>query len=65
MSVSVPVDLELTGLRVPSTLSSRKILSGDGGIAEATLGLPTPPMLPPLEVIEAIEVDPPTIGEVV
>ena len=32
VSVSVPVDLEDTGLSVPSTLSSRRILSGDGGI---------------------------------
>ena len=32
VSVSVPVDFELTGLRVPSTLSSRNIFSGDGGM---------------------------------
>ena len=33
VSVSVPVDLELTGLSVPSTLSSRRIFNGDGGTA--------------------------------
>jgi hypothetical protein len=33
VSVSVPVDFELTGLSVPSTLSSRRSFNGDGGIA--------------------------------
>ena len=37
MSVSVPVDFELTGLNVPSTLSSLKSFNGDGGIAVAIL----------------------------
>jgi hypothetical protein len=49
VSVSVPVDLELTGLRVPSTLSSRKIFNGDGGMAEAILGCFPPALPPPLE----------------
>ena len=34
VSVSVPVDLEDTGLSVPSTLSSRSIFKGLGGIAD-------------------------------
>ena len=55
MSVSVPVDLELTGLRVPSTLSSRKIFNGDGGMAEAIFGcFPPEPVVPPLEASEAV-----------
>ena len=37
VSVSVPVDLELTGLKVPSTLSSRNSFRGDGGMAVAIL----------------------------
>ena len=37
VSVSVPVDLELTGLKVPSTLSSRNSFRGDGGMAGAIL----------------------------
>ena len=34
VSVSVPVDLEDTGLSVPSTLSSLRIFKGLGGIAD-------------------------------
>ena len=34
VSVSVPVDLEDTGLSVPSTLSSRRIFKGLGGIVD-------------------------------
>ena len=59
MSVSVPVDLELTGLRVPSTLSSRKIFNGDGGIAEAILGC-----FPPLPFEAAIGEAAITAGDV-
>ena len=50
VSVSVPVDLELTGLKVPSTLSSRRIFKGDGGMAPET------DIFPDLPVTELDEV---------
>lgn len=56
VSVSVPVDFELTGESVPSTLSSRKIFRGEGGMipppADAILDLEAVAAV----VVEAMEV---------